>query len=105
MAREPLDGAGGIKECRGHWDADQVARVAALHDLGKRDARFDRAVVGWGQWAAEWWSSASDEERIWLEVQLRRAFPEWVPEPPALLPDPAPQERDTPAESPQDGVS
>jgi hypothetical protein len=44
---------------------------------GAGDERWSR-VEPWAAWVREWWSSATDEERIWLEVQLLRAFPDYA---------------------------
>jgi hypothetical protein len=30
------------------------------------------------EWLAAWWGQASPEERIWAEIQMGRAFPEYL---------------------------
>ena len=34
----------------------------------------------WQQWQAQWWRAASPDEQAWMEIQLRRAFPEYAAE-------------------------
>ncbi|RKZ39389.1 MAG: hypothetical protein DRQ49_11655 [Gammaproteobacteria bacterium] len=29
-------------------------------------------------WLTEWWKNADDKNRIWLEIQMKRSFPEYA---------------------------
>lgn len=44
-----------------------------LHDVANRE-RFER-ISGW---LLAWWRSASSEEHVWLDVQLRRCLPDYA---------------------------
>ena len=71
--------------CAQLLDAAQDAPDLALllHDLADLVGDCDGAprlpqALGFLAWYARWWWSATDDERTWAEVQLRRALPEYA---------------------------
>ncbi len=35
-------------------------------------------VEGMLEWLQDWWDKADEKQRIWLEIQLKRCFPEYA---------------------------
>lgn len=55
--------------------ADWIRHGDSVRELPgpyRKDIRLEAIT----EWWKEWWASASEEERVWALVQLRRAFPE-----------------------------
>ncbi len=69
----PLAAADDLREAASRYDA--MREAAAHHDSGKGQARFQR-LLRWQKAQREWWEAAPADDRVWMEGQLRRAFPE-----------------------------
>lgn len=62
----------GISDKAGEGQGEGARPGFPIHDPEfKRLADFQR-------WQVQWWAGASEDERIWMDITLRRTFPEYA---------------------------
>lgn len=64
-------------DCVGAQIEQMVRDVDRVAAIGRGDVRGDR-LVAFLTWLLPWWRSASEEDRIWPDGQLRRSVPDYA---------------------------
>lgn len=64
------------------YQSYQQNREQPQHQIQEQDAEYwtkgdDSRVENIKTWIDDWWKNADDRERIWLEIQMGRSFPEY----------------------------
>lgn len=76
--------AGLLRQEQGVWaglgtsdKAGEGQGEAARPGFPIHDPEFKR-LADFQRWQVQWWAGASEDERIWMDITLRRTFPEYA---------------------------